>query len=95
MRIIALAGILFLCILVIACSPDPEVAGSDETPEEAVAEGAAEEEIVEEGDIVEGEHVDVRVRDDEEPVTTQDPYDMIAQAQAAKESGENVNIHIG
>lgn len=90
MRIISIAAMLFLCILVISCSPEPDVIETDESQQEIVVE----EKVVDTGDVVEGEYVEVRVREEDEPVTTKDPFDIIAQAQAAKDSGQNVNIQI-
>ena len=79
--------LLFLCIILVACSSGQETDSAGD-PEEALAEESA---AV--GDAVEGEYIEVTARNSSEPVK-KSRFDVIAQAEAAKERGENVNIQI-
>ncbi|MBU0535565.1 MAG: hypothetical protein KKE20_01265 [Nanoarchaeota archaeon] len=95
--ILTIILMMFLSVLVVitACSSKPEISEPDNAISDQVQPSVDSENdiTVESGAVVEQNYTEVRVRDDDEPVKTS-PLDILAKAQAAQDSGENVNIRL-
>lgn len=93
--ILTIILMMFLSVLVVITACSSNSSGEDNTISDNVRSSVDSENdmAVESGAVVEQNYTEVRVRDDDEPVKT-NPMDILAKAQAAQDSGENVNIRL-